>query len=273
LEELERGLLQQVAFFFITHNRIFGAHLKAVKDKMQALHAISSKLAERSERLTYASCVTLDYESRMMRERLTAVRSAIQSFLVSFESYYACIYEHRAFFELYEYESMLCGVYKYELQVGHAYGNDLYRLEKALLQGVGSHNFRSDYPLVAYREMIKKHIQTLRAHIDRLPYYYVGRSALAQQLCDYLCRVLGIIENTPEYKEQKKEKREYEERQLCFELHAREVAAREREAHARELEAVAQKERARQERERNRIDRINNGIPQQTFWDSVLGID
>lgn len=250
LDDIELHFLLPVAMEAAKTGFSVIEYVDALERSVTSLNEALSQVSDRIQKLErdYKTCSSV-YES------LRLVRSAIRQELAYLEGYSARFSDHKAFFELYAYESKLCGVYAYELEVGRNYQHDLYLFERYIMQSIGTHGLRGDYPLVAYHVRLTDHIERLDRYVNKLRYQYPSRLPLAHQLLGYLRSMRGVIELTPAFKEEKRMKKEAEDRAEWLAYQARQAAALEAHARAAQIEAEAQRALVRLERERNRIER------------------
>jgi|GEM_PF-3814221 len=245
LEALEQEVLYPIALRAWEHNTSMRDYISNLSDQLSTLKSWLYTVEDRISSLernhdTYGSIYArLRALSRDMSEEINAL-----------DGYYNLLYKHRAFFNLYAYEAKLYKYYNREMEIGRVYTHDVYLFERYILQAVGTHSLRKDFPLLAYDSDLNAHIAQLADYISALPYYYPGRTVTATQLLDYLKYMRGVVEASHAFKEEKRAQREAEERRVRFEY---ERAARERETTAREMQAAAEWARVREERERKRI--------------------
>lgn len=220
------------------------------------LAKIRGDLSTISDRMNSLERNDRTYES--IYARLRQLRREISEELPILDSYYTFLHAHESFFELYAFEAKLYAYYAQELEIGRLYVNDTYLFERYILQVVGTHDLRSEFPLVKYDKNLSRDISLLSEYISNLSYYYSGRIAAAKQLLDYLKFMRGTLEASYSFKEEKRLQREADERRAHLEYERQQANARQREAVAQEARAAAEWARAREERERNRIERERN---------------
>ena len=205
-------------------------------------------------------------ESRVLR-RMRRVFDSIADFLPYLELYHGFFYEHRHFFDLYEYESKLYRVYQQEFAYGHQYTHDVIALDHAIRQCIGTHQLHSSYKYIAYKQQLDEHIDGIQRRIKRLKYPYPGRYSLAVQLEQYLIRVRGIVIAAPAYAREKEARRIDRQHQQQIAIMQQQVAATQQLAYAEQARADAQRRQNRIDRER--INRERYGVRERT----VLEVD
>lgn len=263
LAEIENNFLSRVAYLaYYSYNRFdMAIYIKTLSNYKTALKdsldQVSGRIAElRNDRRT----------NEYMYNRLVDLERALQAELQWYEQYYPKFADHRAYFEIYDFESRQYETYAREFEVGRQYAHDRYAFGSLIMQEIHAKDLDRNYPLVTYYNRLNRHIETLKGLIKNLRYHYAARKPEAQQLLDYLLAIRDVLVNNTEFKKEAKRKRDDDERREYMEREARarerearareqEAAAREREAHAREMEACARMRRADAERERNRIER------------------
>jgi hypothetical protein len=239
LNTIERVFLSPIALEAVRTNFPIITHIDTAKANVSALRNASSQVSERIRKLEKES---LHY-TPIYRD-LQKVRSDIAAELEYLEGYAEELSRHSAFFELYLYESKLCKIYAYELEVGHQYEHHPHQLASCIILNVGSHVGSTEYPLLAYHKQLTHHIHTLELNISQLRYYYPSRLPLAQKLLGYLKYMRSIVETYPAFKEEKYAQKAAEDRATILAYQARQTAALEAQAHAAQLEASAQWARA-----------------------------
>ena len=253
LADIEKRFLEVVAYraYYDLNRFSVSSYISALSTHRTTLHQELEQVVDRIYKLESA------YEThKPVYHRLVSLRKALVEERALLDYFYPKFADHRAYFELYAFESKLYGIYDREMQLWYHYYNDPYALEHYLLDTITAYSAEREYPLVVYYYRLNNNIDTLRDLINKLSYTYPVRSVDARKLLDYLIYIRKTLVKTPEYKEQVRLKKEADDRQEWLELQRRNTRAQEEAARAQALRAQAEMQRVVAENHRNYIEHV-----------------
>lgn len=179
-------------------------YLSEINNDLNTLKSHFSKLGSRKsslERKKYLST-----QEKQLLQNMHRIYEDLQAAVLSLGIYYEFFSAHRAYFDLYEYESELYKLYQQEFLYGNTYLYDTLALAQAIRQCVGTKYHSTSYPFHAYKRQLNEHIEKLQSFMKNTQ-WYTNRYGWAMQLEQYLIKVRGIIIADASYEKEKEARR------------------------------------------------------------------
>lgn len=226
----------------------------------KALSALDKSATNLNERIKYLERKPYDREAVEMARAMRSMHKQIVAFSPYLRLYYAFLYEHRSYFELYEYEVQLTDYYRQERMYAYQYAYDPVGFAYGVKTSVGSHiDLRGRFKMIAYKNRVDADLNMLYKQVKSLSYSYSTLYTTAIQWQDFLKRISGIIAMDSDYRYEVQEQAYQIQRNKELEVATRIAYARECEVRARNEANRIEREKLKFERERDEQDQESDG--------------